>query len=670
MNKIKFISIVSILFTFLFLIFPSKASAAISFFDDFNDGNTLGWTLGCSYHTPWVCGNWRIENGALTQDTGADMVVATIADSRLSSQILETDIKTSEPSGYGGVIFWIKDELNWASVFVYPAAGIISVNQQINGAPLNYSYVDTTLRNNAWYRLKIIADPPSGNIDVYLNGAYLFTYNVTISDRTGKTGVYLGNAGGYIDNFSLVVSETPTIGANLTAYTPPTGSQCNINVPSQYSTIQAAIDAAMSGNTICVGPGTYNEDLVISKSIRLSGRGAGTSIINGQTQAYGHAAILFTENSESNIILEGFLINGLGIGYNEPTVWLSRGSSGAIIRYNRIVSGNGGLALQIEWARNGDLIQNNILEGNNSYEVLLIRGPSDDERVLNNSFIGTVKQTSWGDSGVVFLTQATNSLIRQNAFNTGGTIWEGILFSYSSNVMSENNINLDTIRRLRLSGGNISALNAENNWWGDTDPSDNINGEVDYIPFASGPFPEYPIPPLDQPPVANAGSDQTVFVGDLVSFSGSLSSDPNGNQDIVSYGWNFGDGTTGTGITASHTYLSSGIYTVTLTVTDTAGASNSDTLTVTVQTPAQATESLIAVVQTFNLQQGIENSLDAKLSAAIDSLNDLNLNNNVAALNSLQAFINAVNAQRGNQITDAQADALIQEAQEIINHIS
>ena len=79
---------------------------------------------------------------------------------------------------------------------------------------------------------------------------------------------------------------------------------------------------------------------------------------------------------------------------------------------------------------------------------------------------------------------------------------------------------------------------------------------------------------------------------------------------------------------------------------------------------------MIELNQSFNLQQGIENSLDAKLDAVVDTLNDLNQNNDVAALNSLQAFINAVNAQRGNQITDAQADILIQEAQEIINHIS
>jgi len=62
-------------------------------------------------------------------------------------------------------------------------------------------------------------------------------------------------------------------------------------------------------------------------------------------------------------------------------------------------------------------------------------------------------------------------------------------------------------------------------------------------------------------------------------------------------------------------------------------------------------------VETFNLQQGIENSLDAKLDSALNALSDVNQNNNQAAINSLQAFINAVNAQRGSKITNEQADA-------------
>ena len=64
-----------------------------------------------------------------------------------------------------------------------------------------------------------------------------------------------------------------------------------------------------------------------------------------------------------------------------------------------------------------------------------------------------------------------------------------------------------------------------------------------------------------------------------VAFDASLSSDPDG---IASYTWSFGDGTpTQTGITPTHTFVTTGTYSVTLTVTDTGGRSASATLEVT-----------------------------------------------------------------------------------------
>lgn len=81
--------------------------------------------------------------------------------------------------------------------------------------------------------------------------------------------------------------------------------------------------------------------------------------------------------------------------------------------------------------------------------------------------------------------------------------------------------------------------------------------------------------------------------------------------------------------------------------------------------PVAAIQQLAEMVVTMNLQNGIENSLDSKLEAALEALDDLNENNNAAACNSLQAFINAVEAQRGTKLTDSQADQLITAAQEI-----
>ena len=83
--------------------------------------------------------------------------------------------------------------------------------------------------------------------------------------------------------------------------------------------------------------------------------------------------------------------------------------------------------------------------------------------------------------------------------------------------------------------------------------------------------------------------------------------------------------------------------------------------------PIELVLDLMQNVIDLNLQQGIENGLVAKLEAAMQSLDDINANNDVAAVNTLEAFINAVEAQRGNKITNEQADELISAAQEIID---
>ena len=86
-------------------------------------------------------------------------------------------------------------------------------------------------------------------------------------------------------------------------------------------------------------------------------------------------------------------------------------------------------------------------------------------------------------------------------------------------------------------------------------------------------------------PTVDAGSDQTVDEGDVVSFSGSFT-DP-GSADTYVIDWDFGDGLTDSGtLTQSHVYTNDGIYTATLTITDDDGSSTSDTLTVTVNNVA------------------------------------------------------------------------------------
>ena len=79
---------------------------------------------------------------------------------------------------------------------------------------------------------------------------------------------------------------------------------------------------------------------------------------------------------------------------------------------------------------------------------------------------------------------------------------------------------------------------------------------------------------------------------------------------------------------------------------------------------------LINDVVSLNLQKGISNSLDAKLDAAQKAVDDMNANNDVAAINTLEAFINAVEAQSGAKIPVEDAERFISQANEIITKLS
>jgi PKD repeat protein len=86
-----------------------------------------------------------------------------------------------------------------------------------------------------------------------------------------------------------------------------------------------------------------------------------------------------------------------------------------------------------------------------------------------------------------------------------------------------------------------------------------------------------PVTPIPLDPVADANGPYSGIQASAVHFDGSGSNDPDGT--IVSYEWDFGDGNTGTGMNPSHIYTAAGVYTVTLTVTDDQGLTDSDETT-------------------------------------------------------------------------------------------
>jgi PKD repeat protein len=95
-----------------------------------------------------------------------------------------------------------------------------------------------------------------------------------------------------------------------------------------------------------------------------------------------------------------------------------------------------------------------------------------------------------------------------------------------------------------------------------------------------------------EPPVALMSVTAVNYLE--VSVDGSASYDPDGM--IVSYEWDFGDGETETGMTATHTYAADGTYTIMLTVTD------NDGLIGTTSEPVTVEHEMISPVAEFSVE--------------------------------------------------------------------
>lgn len=76
--------------------------------------------------------------------------------------------------------------------------------------------------------------------------------------------------------------------------------------PGNYSSIQAAIDDAKDGYTIIVYPGTYNENIIVSKQLTIIGKDRDATVIDGGMKS---DVVLITAD---NVKIQGFTITNSG----------------------------------------------------------------------------------------------------------------------------------------------------------------------------------------------------------------------------------------------------------------------------------------------------------------------------------------------------------------------
>jgi PKD repeat protein len=121
----------------------------------------------------------------------------------------------------------------------------------------------------------------------------------------------------------------------------------------------------------------------------------------------------------------------------------------------------------------------------------------------------------------------------------------------------------------------------------------------------------------DRPTARFTSSDLNGFVGQPLGFDATFSTDP--KNDIVSYAWDFGDSSrNGSGQLISRIYTAVGTYTITLTVTDAEGLSDTTTLTMVVLPAAQAGSLNPNIKYSVSWNRGASNADTLNLSATVN----------------------------------------------------
>ncbi|MCK5397876.1 MAG: PKD domain-containing protein, partial [Thermoplasmata archaeon] len=257
------------------------------------------------------------------------------------------------------------------------------------------------------------------------------------------------------------------------------------------------------------------------------------------------------------------------------------------ISHNTIVD-NIEVGVRLDIFANGT-ISNNTISGSNI--GILVQGGSDSNEISNNNI------TSNSDAGIRSQAASHENKIFENQITSNDIGVDITALLSTGNYFYHNNFIGNTVHASDVTTNFWdNGYPSGGNYWSDYTGSDVYSGPNQDMPgnddIGDTPYTNiggaenqdnYPLwqPSEGQKPLAVAEPNhQDTTVGNLVGFSGNMSFDPDGF--IVLYNWDFGDGNTVNGSVVTHTYSISGNYTVTLTVTDNNGLTDTDTCTVTV----------------------------------------------------------------------------------------
>lgn len=214
-----------------------------------------------------------------------------------------------------------------------------------------------------------------------------------------------------------------------------------IAVPRDYPTIQEAIDDAVSGVTILVDQGQYDENIAfINKSIVLRGSGSGNTIINGEGAAFPTISV----QDSGRLILRDFTITGGTHGvyakgnchieiYNSIIEDNSRDGvrvrlSSSAKLYNSLLTSNGENGLQVSYSSSAEAYQCTFSENlNTGIQVLGSSSAALEGNQINNNEKSGLGVTLGSEADL----WSGNTISNNNQSDDG---WAGVGIYHNSTV--------------------------------------------------------------------------------------------------------------------------------------------------------------------------------------------------------------------------------------------